>query len=95
MTVGIINLLEIIDVEDQQTRRASGPYRPAELLLHTRHSETAAVKAGMNIGGANRLMRSCCTRGQYTACDKRTILKFYRVWVNTRPFGNKPYANCL
>jgi hypothetical protein len=25
------------------------------------------------------LMLSCCTKGQYTACDQRPILKFYRV----------------
>ena len=30
------------------------------------------------------------TKGQYTNCESRHILKFYRVWVNTIPSGNKP-----
>jgi len=40
-------------------------------------------------------MLSCCTRGQYTVCYRHPILKSYRARVNTRPSGNKPYANCL
>ena len=39
-------------------------------------------------------MLSSRPKGQYTVVDERTILKSYRLWVNTRPSGNKPAAHC-
>jgi hypothetical protein len=32
-------------------------------------------------------------KGQYTDCESRRILEFYRAWVNTIPSGNKPAAH--
>ena len=34
------------------------------------------------------------TQGQYTDIDQSAVLDIRRVWVNTRPAGNKPATRC-
>ena len=53
-------------------------------------SDLAMPGEGADTGHPSGWPLSACTKGQYENREPHHILKFYRVWANTIPSGNKP-----